>query len=80
MKEVQVIKTMTDANKLLDLGHLMKKVDRDRDNRDFLIFIFWNSEKLQSDLKNISKWIKNNVIRKDWLDYGKAKERKIYSK
>lgn len=55
MKEVQVIKTMTDANKLLDLGHQMKKVDRDRENRDYLIFLFWNSEKLQQDLKIISK-------------------------
>jgi hypothetical protein len=55
MKEVQVIKTMTDANKLLNLGHSIKKIDRDRDNRDFLIFIFWNSEKLQQDLKVISK-------------------------
>jgi len=55
MKEVQVIKTMTDANKLLDLGHQLKKVDRDRDNRDYLIFIFKNNDKLQQDLKNISK-------------------------
>ena len=55
MKEVQVIKSMTDANKLLDLGHQIKKIDRDRENRDFLIFLFKNNEKLQRDLKQISK-------------------------
>jgi hypothetical protein len=55
MKEIQVIKSMNDANKLLDLGHQIKKIDRDRENRDYLIFLFWNSEKLQQDLKIISK-------------------------
>jgi hypothetical protein len=55
MKNVQVIKSMNDANKLLNLGHQIKKIDRDRANREFLIFLFWNNEKLQEDLKNISK-------------------------
>lgn len=55
MKEVQVIKSMNDANKLLDLGYQMKKIDRDRENREYLIFLFKNSEQLQQDLKIISK-------------------------
>lgn len=55
MKEIQVIKSMNDANKLLDLGHQIKKIDRDRENRDYLIFLFKNNEKLQQDLKEISK-------------------------
>jgi hypothetical protein len=55
MKEIQVIKSMNDANKLLDLGHQMKKIDRDREKRDYLIFLFKNSEKLQLDLKLISR-------------------------
>jgi hypothetical protein len=55
MKEIQVIKSMTDANKLLDLGHQIKKIDRDRENRNYLIFLFRNNERLQQDLKIISK-------------------------
>lgn len=55
MKEIQVIKSMNDANKLLDLGHQIKKIDRDRKDRDYLIFLFWNSDRLQKDLKTISK-------------------------
>jgi len=55
MKEIQVIKSMNDTNKLLDLGHQIIKIDRDRNNREFLIFLFNNSEKLQEDLKEISK-------------------------
>lgn len=55
MKEIQIIKSMTDANKLLFLGHKIKKIDRDRNNREFLIFLFKNSEKLQEDLESISK-------------------------
>jgi hypothetical protein len=54
MKEIQVIKSMNDANKLLDLGHQIKKIDRDRKDRDYLIFLFWNSDRLQKDLKTIS--------------------------
>ena len=54
MKNVQVIKSMTDANRLLDRGNHIIKIDRDRNDRSKLIFIFLNSVKLQNDLKEIS--------------------------
>ena len=54
MKKLQVIKGMTDANRLLKRGNTIVKIDRDKNDRSKLIFIFANSEKLQNDLKEIS--------------------------
>lgn len=54
MKKLQVIKSMTDANRLLKRGNTIVKIDRDKNDRSKLIFIFANSEKLQNDLKEIS--------------------------
>ena len=45
---------MTDANRLLKRGNTIVKIDRDKNDRSKLIFIFANSEKLQNDLKEIS--------------------------
>ena len=36
----KVIRNYNDANKLLALGHKILKIDRDRNNRDYLIFLF----------------------------------------
>ena len=54
LKKLQVIKSMTDANRLLKRGNTIVKIDRDKNDRSKLIFIFANSEKLQNDLKEIS--------------------------
>ena len=54
MKKLQVIKGMTDANRLLKRGFTIVKIDRDKNDRSKLIFIFENTEKLQNDLKEIS--------------------------
>ena len=54
MKEKQVIRNYIDANLLLDRGHLITKIDRDINNRRFLVFEFENNAKLQSDLKEIT--------------------------
>lgn len=54
MKKLQVIKGMTDANRLLKRGNIIVKIDRDKNDRSKLIFIFENTEKLQNDLKEIS--------------------------
>lgn len=54
MKKLQVIKGMTDANRLLKRGNTIVKIDRDKNDRSKLIFIFINTEKLQNDLKEIS--------------------------
>ena len=52
--QYQVIKSMTDANILLDLGNLIKKVDRDRNDRTRLIFLFANTDKLKQDLAELN--------------------------
>ena len=54
MQTIQVIRNYNDANLLLSMGHRIKKIDRDRRNRDYLIFLFYNSQKLQEDLEQIT--------------------------
>ena len=55
MSKVQVVKSFNDANVLLEKGYKMLKTDRDRNNRDYLIFIFEYSDKLRKDLKELEK-------------------------
>lgn len=54
-KRIQVIRNFNDANILLEYGHQIKKIDRDRNNRNYLIFLFENNEELQKDLKKITE-------------------------
>ena len=51
----KVVRNYNDANKLLALGHKILKIDRDRNNRDYLIFLFENNDKINKDLENINK-------------------------
>ena len=51
----KVVRNYNDANKLLALGHRILKIDRDRNNRDYLIFLFENNDKINKDLENINK-------------------------
>lgn len=55
MSKVQVVKSFNDANTLLEKGYRMIKIDRDRNNRDYLIFIFEYSDELRRDLKELEK-------------------------
>lgn len=45
---------MTDANKLLEMGNSIIKIDRDKNNRCFLIFLFNDTEKFRKDLIDIN--------------------------
>jgi len=54
MKTTQVIRNFNDANYLLDKGHRIYSIDRDRRDRRYLIFYFVNNEQLQKDLKDIT--------------------------
>ena len=67
MCDIQVIRNYNDANILLERGHKIIKIDRDRRNREFLIFLFENNVKLQQDLKEITPWANNKTWWKDWL-------------
>ena len=40
MSKVQVVKGFNDANVLLEKGYRILKIDRDRNNGEYLIFIF----------------------------------------
>lgn len=54
MCTIQVIRSYNDANILLERGHNIIKIDRDRRNREYFIFLFENNDKLQQDLKDIT--------------------------
>ena len=51
---IQVIRNYNDANILLNKGHQIIKIDRDKRNRRYLIFLFQNSDRLQNDLNEIT--------------------------
>ena len=61
MNDCIVVRSMTDANKMLDLGNQIKHIDRDINNRKYLIFLFYKTDKSINDLKNITK---NNKLNK----------------
>lgn len=60
MNDCIVVKSMTDANKMLDLGNQIKHIDRDINNRKYLIFLFYKTDKSINDLKNITNKNKLN--------------------
>lgn len=50
----KIIRSMTDANVLLDMGNKVLKIDRDKFNRKYLIFLFEETEKFIKDLEKIT--------------------------
>ena len=54
MNDCIVVRSMTDANKMLDLGNQIKHIDRDINNRKYLIFLFYKTDKSIKDLENIT--------------------------
>ena len=61
MNDCIVVKSMRDANKMLDLRNHIKHIDRDINNRKYLIFLFYKTDKSIKDLENITK---NNKLNK----------------
>ena len=54
MNDCIVVKSMRDANKMLELGNQIKHIDRDINNRKYLIFLFYKTDKSIKDLENIT--------------------------
>lgn len=52
--KIKIIRNYNDANKLLERGHRILKIDRDNRNRNYLIFIFEETDMLIKDLKDIT--------------------------
>ncbi|MBM7835751.1 hypothetical protein [Clostridium sardiniense] len=52
---MQVVRNYNDANILLSRGHKLLKIDRDKNNRKYLIFLFKRTNGLMEDLKEITK-------------------------
>lgn len=53
--EYKIVRNYQDANKLIDKGYRMLKIDRDKRDRNFFVFLFEYSEGLISDLKKLEK-------------------------
>ena len=60
MNDCIVVKSMRDANKMLELGNQIKHIDRDINNRRYLIYIYYKTDKSIKDLENIT--LKNKKI------------------
>lgn len=60
--ELKIVKTWQDANILLDKGYTIKHIDRDKFNRERLIFWFKYDEGIDEELDNISKMKKSRNI------------------
>ena len=50
----KVVRNFNDANKLIDKGYKVLKIDRDKRNRDYLVFLFEYSDNLIDDLNKIT--------------------------
>ena len=50
----KVIRNYNDANKLLVLRHRILKIDRYKNNRNYLIFLFENDNTIDKVLDNIN--------------------------
>lgn len=53
-ESIKIIRNYNDANLLLDRGHKIVQVDRDRRDRKYMIFIFEKNEQLLKDLEEIT--------------------------
>ena len=53
--KMKVIRSMTDANKLIDMGNQLLRIDRNRFDRNYLIFLFEDTKKLNKDLNSLEK-------------------------
>lgn len=52
-KKLKVVRNYNDANVLLSKGYKMLKIDRDKFNRDYFVFIFEYSDELIKELKDL---------------------------
>lgn len=55
MGKYKVVKSFNDANVLIEKGFNVRKIDRDKNNRDYLIFLFDYSDELISELRKLDK-------------------------
>lgn len=53
--EYKIVKTWQDANILMDKGYKIKHIDRDKFNRERLIFWFYYEEGIDEELNRISE-------------------------
>lgn len=54
MIKYKVVRNYNDANTLIEMGNKLLKIDRDRNNRDYLIFLFEYNDKVIKDLNKIT--------------------------
>lgn len=54
MIKYKVVRNYNDANTLIEMDNKLLKIDRDRNNRDYLIFLFEYNDKVIKDLNKIT--------------------------
>lgn len=54
MSNTKVVRNYNDANVLIEKGYKLLKIDRNKNDRRYLIFIFEYSEELIQELRDLS--------------------------
>lgn len=52
--KLKCVRNFLHANRLLDLGHKLVRIDRDKRNRNYMIFLFESNETIIEDLKKMN--------------------------
>lgn len=55
MENLKCVRNFNDANKLIELGHKLVRIDRDKRDRSFMVFLFEANESIIRDLKSLEK-------------------------
>lgn len=55
MINLKCVRNFNDANKLIELGHKLIRIDRDKRDRSFMVFLFEANEKIVRYLKNLER-------------------------
>ncbi|CEQ26781.1 hypothetical protein [Paraclostridium sordellii] len=59
-RKLKLVRNFMHANELLDMGYRLVRIDRDKNNKSFMIFLFEFNDTIVEDLKSLNgkKFIK----------------------
>ncbi|QEZ67750.1 hypothetical protein D4A35_01920 [Paraclostridium bifermentans] len=52
--KLKLVRNFMHANELLDMGHKLVRIDRDKNNKSFMIFLFEFNDTIIEDLKSLN--------------------------
>lgn len=53
--KLKLVRNFMHANALLDMGHKLIRIDRDKNDRSFMVFLFEANNTIISDLRKLNK-------------------------